>query len=49
MTGIATILQQAHRIWSMLARRSTKALRARIEAIHWRRRLLRSLEKRRRE
>ena len=48
MTIITTILRQVHRLWAMLAKRSGGALRARIEAIRWRRRILRSLDQRRR-
>lgn len=48
MAVITTILRQAHRIWGRLAKRSARALRARIEAIRWRRRILRTLDQRRR-
>ena len=49
MANVTTILRMAHRIWGILAKRSVKALRARIEAIRWRRRILRALNQRRRE
>lgn len=48
MTVITTIVRQAHRIVGMLVKRSNRALRARIEAIRWRRRILRTLDQRRR-
>lgn len=49
MTLITTILREAHRLLGMLARRSIKALDARLAAIRWRRQTLRSLRQRRRE
>ena len=49
MAIITTILRQAHRLWGILVKRSVKALRARIEAIRWRRRILRAMHQRRGE
>lgn len=49
MTLITTILREAHRLLGILALRSIKALNARMAAIRWRRKTLRSLRQRRRE
>ena len=48
MTIITTALCLLYRIWSIQRWRLVDALRAHVETISWRRRILRSLDQRRR-
>lgn len=48
MTIITSILRSAHRVLGVAVKRSAGALCAHVEAIRWRRRVLRALDQRRR-